>query len=152
MSVSYTLTLAAELTVTELVQLGIAGGIDPGALLISDSGLVHADLSDTRGLGLTIRSGRNGYVDAVDDSGQRWEWEAAVYAAMGFWPDAVGTIDAVPNLVPIVARVLAVRGEDAALVFDGETLLLTRMAGRQVKHNRPLFWDAYPGVDTLLPD
>ena len=91
-------------------------------------------------------------MEAADDSGHRWVWEPPVYVTMSFWPAKFGTIDAVLNFLPVVARVLQVRGEDAALVFNGDYLRLTRMAGRQVKHDRPSFWDAYPGADTLLPD
>ncbi len=49
----------------------------------------------------------------------------------------------IPNVMKAVARVLAARQEDAALVQNGNWLLLTRVG------DRPTWWSHY-GVDDLI--
>ncbi len=55
----------------------------------------------------------------------------------------------IPNMLATVARVLASRTEDAALVQDGNWLLLTRVRGTVRKHNVALWYDE--AFDNILP-
>lgn len=54
----------------------------------------------------------------------------------------------IPNMMQAVARVLAARQEDAALVQNGNWLLLTRVEGTLRRH-RPTWWSHY-GIDDLI--
>ena len=50
-----------------------------------------------------------------------------------------------------MARVLEGRPEDAALLLNGDVLLLTRVDGVLRKHNRATWWDHYGFVNDVLP-
>ncbi len=56
----------------------------------------------------------------------------------------------VPNMVASVARVLADRTEDAALVLNGAWLLLTRLDGKLRMHHKSKWW-VHHGVQDLIP-
>jgi len=58
---------------------------------------------------------------------------------------------AVANMLTIVRRVLATGAEDAALVLNGDLLLLTRLDGALVKYNRERWWSSYPAAQQLVP-
>jgi len=47
------------------------------------------------------------------------------------------------NMVESVARILGSGEEDAALVLNGDVLLLTRFGGVVRKHRRAMWWDHY---------
>ncbi|MEU5673295.1 SitI3 family protein [Micromonospora sp. NPDC047753] len=79
----------------------------------------------------------------------QWEWEPGTYVNIVFHLPNNGRSDrATPKMVAAVARVLAGSPDDAALVLDGNWLLLTRVAGTLRKH-RPSWWDNC-GVNQLL--
>lgn len=113
--------------------------------------LFSARLYDTRGYALTVSSGSQGYFDAESDDGARWEWEPETYVDIDFSMRADDVVDkGVPNIMKAVARVLAARWEDAALVQNGNWLLLTRVGG-ELRRHRPIWWSHYGVADLITP-
>ncbi|GIJ30790.1 hypothetical protein Vqi01_59520 [Micromonospora qiuiae] len=150
MAVDFRLTLAGDVPlehVAALVATDAAGRPQPTD---TDPRLFSARLYDTCGYALSVYSGSNGYFDAEDDDGSRWEWEPQTYVDIDFSMRADTIIDlGIPTMVKAVARVLAGRQEDAAFVQNGNWLLLTRVAGH-VRRRSPTWWSHY-GVADLIP-
>ncbi|MDG4807185.1 SitI3 family protein [Micromonospora sp. WMMD1120] len=148
MGIEYRLTLAGDIPLEDLAPLvaphGVEESTQPGY-----PRLLSADLREELGYTVTIYAGSNGYFDAEDDDGTQWEWEPDAYASVAFDlrkndpPEG-----AVPSMVSAVARVLAGRPEDAALVLNGNWLLLTRVAG-ELREHRSSWWDTY-GVRNMI--
>ncbi|MEU1813095.1 SitI3 family protein [Micromonospora aurantiaca (nom. illeg.)] len=149
MGIEYRLTLAGDIPLEDLAPLvaprGVEESTQPGY-----PRLLSADLREELGYTVTIYAGSNGYFDAEDDGGARWEWEPDTYTNIVFDlrkndpPD-----DVVPTMVSAVGRVLAGRQEDAALVLNGNWLLLTRVAG-ELREHRQSWWDAYGVRETIV--
>ncbi|MEW2383671.1 SitI3 family protein [Micromonospora sp. NPDC047707] len=148
MSIGYRLTLAGDIPLRHVADLAAPDATETPTP--AGHQLLSSDLYEERGYLVTISSGRNGYYDAEDDDDAHWEWEPEVYVDIGFDMRTDDMADkGVPNMVTTVARVLADRPEDAALVLNGNCLLLTRVDGTLRKH-RPQWWAHY-GVDDPLP-
>ncbi|MFG3421227.1 SitI3 family protein [Micromonospora sp. NPDC049460] len=148
MAVEFRLTLAGSAPLEEVAELA-AADVTEMPTPTDNPRLFSARLYEERGYALTIYAGRHGYYDAEDDDGTRWEWEPETYVDLDFSMHADDLVDkGIPNMAAAVARVLAGRSEDAALVQNGNWLLLTRVAGRVRKH-RQSWWDHY-GVDRLV--
>lgn len=148
MTIDYRLTLAGDVPLED-----VAGVVAPEAVerqpLAGYQRLLVADLHERCGYGVSILAGRHGYYDAEGDEGFHWEWELEAYVNVVFRLSKDQPTDrATSNVVTAVARVLASRAEDAALVLNGNWLLLTRMGGTLRKH-RPTWWNTY-GVDGLI--
>ncbi|MEV7227352.1 SitI3 family protein [Polymorphospora sp. NPDC051019] len=146
MGISYRLTLGGDIPLRDVVEIAAPDAIETrtpaGGQLFSSA------LYEERGYLISLSSGRNGYYDAEDDDGY-WEWEPAEFVNISFdmaKDDQV--VEGVSNMVVTVARVLAGRPEDAALVLNGNWLLLTRVAGALRKHRSQ--WWAHYGVDALM--
>ncbi|MFG1953973.1 SitI3 family protein [Micromonospora sp. NPDC048830] len=148
MSISYRLTLAGDIPLRHVADLAAPDATEtptPAA-----NRLLTCDRYEERGYLVSISSGRNGYYDAEDDADAYWEWEPEEYVDISFDMRTGDMADkGVPNMVATVARVLADRAEDAALVLNGNWLLLTRVGGILRRH-RPQWWTHY-GVDGLIP-
>jgi hypothetical protein len=148
MAVEYQLTLAGDIPLEEVAAVAAP----EAAEIPTPSGggrLFTADLRDRYGYGVSIFGGRDGYCEAEDGDGSRWEWELESYVDVIYRLSKDQPTDrATSNVVTAVARVLASRAEDAALVLNGNWLLLTRMGGTLRKH-RPTWWNTY-GVDGLI--
>ncbi|MEU4422995.1 SitI3 family protein [Actinoplanes sp. NPDC024001] len=113
--------------------------------------LLSSDLAAKLGFDLTVRAGRNGYVDASSDQGLL-EWEPETYVSVAFhWDKSADLEWLVPNMLTIVRRVLRSGDEDAAFVFNGDVLLLTRFDGVLTKHRRETWWNHYPRANETLP-
>ena len=113
--------------------------------------MLSANLYEKYGFSVTVRSGRDGYVDGLADDGE-WEWEPATYVAVAFHVDKFADFpELVANMLTVVRRVLETGDEDAALVFNGDVLLLTRFDGTLVKYRREKWWEHYPSADQLIP-
>lgn len=148
MGIEYRLTLAGDIPLENLAPLVAPHGFEESTLP-GYPRLLTADLRDELGYTVTISAGSNGYFDAEDVDGSQWEWEPDRYVNVVFDlrkndPSEV----AVPSMVSTVGRVLASRQEDAALVLNGNWLLLTRVAGELCEH-RPSWWDTY-GVRKMI--
>ncbi|QOC93842.1 SitI3 family protein [Micromonospora craniellae] len=142
MAIEYRLTLAGAIPLEQVAELAAPEGVEE-SLRPGYPRLLSADLADTSGYSLSICGGSNGYFDAEDEDGSQWEWEPDTYVNIVFHmpkDDALRT--ATPHMVTAVARVLASRPEDAALVLNGNSLLLTRLAGTLRTHRRA-WWDNY---------
>jgi hypothetical protein len=82
-----------------------------------------------------------------------WEWEPETYVSVAFRVSKEAAHEwAVVNLLTIVRRVLETGSEDAALVFNGDLLLLTRIDGVLAKHNRAGWWSSYPATNAVFAD
>ncbi|NBE85302.1 SitI3 family protein [Micromonospora rubida] len=148
MAIEYRLTLADDIPLEQVAELAAPEGVEESTLP-GYPRLLGADLQSKSGYTLSIYGGSNGYYDAEDDDGSQWEWEPAKYVNVVFhMPKDDPSGRATPNMVAAVARVLASRPEDAALVLNGNWLLLTRVAGALRKH-RPSWWDNY-GINDAL--
>ncbi|WP_018790519.1 SitI3 family protein [Salinispora arenicola] len=149
MAIEFRLTLAGDIPLDQVAELAAPEAtekpIPPG-----HPRLLSADLYEQCGYAVSITEGSHGYYDAEDDDGARWEWEPDTYVNIGFRMRADDMGDkGIPNMLATVARVLNGRPEDAALVQDGNWLLLTRVGGTVRKHNVALWYDE--AFDNILP-
>lgn len=112
--------------------------------------LLSADLRERLGFELTLRAGRSRYVSARGDD-DWWEWEPSPYVSLTFHMDRSEHVQwQVLNMLPIVDRVLGAGIEDAALVLNGDVLLLTRLNGGLTKQHRVDWWENYPGANDVI--
>ncbi|MGC4786303.1 SitI3 family protein [Micromonospora sp. DT178] len=149
MAVEFRLTLAGDIPLEQMAELAAPEATEKPTLP-GQSRLLSADLYEQRGYAVSITAGSHGYYDAEDDDGSRWEWEPDTYVNVGFRMRADDMGDkGIPNMLATVARVLDDRAEDAALVQDGNWLLLTRVAGTLRKHNPALWHDG--AFDNIPP-
>ncbi|MBQ1050812.1 hypothetical protein KBX50_20350 [Micromonospora sp. C51] len=142
MAVEFRLVLAGDPPVAEVAALTAA---DPreAPRPTSNPALLSARLYVQRGYAITVRAGTNGYWEAETDGEARWAWEPATYVSVTFSMRADDIAEkGIPNMVAAVKRVLAGRHEDAALVQDGNYLLLTRTDG-VIRTHRPDWWHHY---------
>ncbi|WP_434739349.1 SitI3 family protein [Micromonospora sp. SH-82] len=148
MGIDYRLTLAGDIPLEQVAALVVPDGFrdSTGA---GGPRLLTADLTTQRGFSVSVFAGSHGYLDAEGDDGTHWEWEPDRYVNVIFdmvkndQPDT-----ATAAMVAAVARVLADRPEDAALVLGNNWLLLTRTADRLRTH-RPQWWDNYGLAETF---
>ncbi len=147
MATEYRLTLAGNTPVVQVAERALP---EPAERPIGSPDLLAADLYDRYGFEVTIRAGRDGYFDAESDGGM-WEWEPAEYVATTFRMEKDADTDRAPvAMLLAVRRVLQTGPEDAALVLNGNWLLLTRSAGVLVKHRRDSWWKTYAAADDLI--
>ncbi|MEU8662432.1 SitI3 family protein [Actinoplanes philippinensis] len=148
MSLDYRLTLSGGTSAEQLAERALPGvRLEP-----SQTGSARAiNLVETNGFGLSVRTGRNGFIDVVSDSGS-FEWEPDPYAAVRFTVDkSADPVWVATNMITIVRRVLESGSEEAALVANSDVLLLTRLDGKLVKHHQATWWAHYPAADGLIP-
>ncbi|GAB2955544.1 hypothetical protein GCM10027280_50010 [Micromonospora polyrhachis] len=149
MSINYRLTLAGNIPLEQVAEFAAPTAVETSTL--SGGRMLSADLSDQLGYAVSITAGSGGYYDAEDDNGEQWVWEPDPYVDVNFHmrKDMLaekGTL----NMIKAVGRVLAARPEDAALVLNGNWLMLTRVGGELRKHNVADWFDEeYVGI---LPD
>ncbi|MER7166719.1 SitI3 family protein [Micromonospora sp. NPDC000207] len=145
MSLGYCLTLAGELPLDEIAAVTALGPAERPTP--SSPRLFGVNLQDERGYSISVHSGTHGYYWAEGDHDASWEWKLDTYVNVTFDMRKYGLVDkGIPNMVATVGRVLAGRGEDAALVQDGNYLLLTRTAGVVRRHRQRQWWNHY-GLD-----
>ena len=148
----YRLTLAGDIPVDHVVECAVPD-LTQWPKPTEFGGMLSADLHEPYGFELSVAPGRDGYYDAQDDDGSRWEWEPAAYVDVDFRMRADDLVDkGIPHMLTVVAaRVLDCRQEDAALVQNGSLLLATRVDGVLRKHHRSRWWDHYGFVNDILP-
>ncbi|MGI5147236.1 SitI3 family protein [Plantactinospora sp. CA-294935] len=148
MAIEYRLTLAGDIPLEQVADLAAPEATEAPPLQRSPRLLV-ADLHERCGYVISIHAGRDGYYDAEDDDSQ-WEWEPETYLNVSFRMAKNETSDeGTRNMIAVVARVLAGREEDAALVLNGNWLLLARVNGK-IRKSRRKWWDTY-NVNDLIP-
>jgi hypothetical protein len=148
MATEYRLTLAGSTPAEQVAERALPV---PDERPTGTPRLLAADLYDRYGFEVTVRTGENGYFDAESDSGM-WEWEPPTYVAVTFRMGQDADPDRAPaDMLQIVRRVLQTGPEDAALVLNGNWLLLTRHDGVLTKHRRDAWWKTYPAADDLIP-
>lgn len=149
MALEYRLTLAGTTPVDQVAERTLP---DPAERPTGTAPLLSAALFDRYGFSVTIRAGQNGYLD-VDSNDGSWEWKPDSYVAVTFRMDKFADANwTVINMLTAVRRLLDTGPEDAALVLNGDILLLTRLAGTLTKHHRNTWWSAYPTAPETLPD
>lgn len=149
MAVEFRLTLAGDIPLDQVAEL-VAPEATEKPAPPGYPRLFSADLYERCGYAVSITAGSHGYYDAENDDGSRWEWEPDTHVNIGFRMRADDMGDkGVPNMIATVARILTDRTEDAALVQDGNWLLLTRVAGTIRKHHTAR-WDD-KALDSVLP-
>lgn len=138
MSIDYRLTLAGDIPMEQVAELAASGAIETST--VSGKRMLTAMLNEECGYVVDITSGDNGYHDAEDEDGSLWVWEPDTYVGINFHMRKDDLADkGTPNMLAAVARVLARRTEDAALVLNSNWVLLTRVGGTLRKH-RPTWW------------
>ncbi|MBG0560109.1 SitI3 family protein [Actinoplanes aureus] len=148
MSLDCRLTLAGKTTLEHLAQRALP---DLDERPTGDPLLLSADLHDRYGFDVDVYAGEHGYIDVVSDQGS-WVWKPESYVSVSFDLDtSAGFGRLVTNMLTIVRRVLDTGTEDAAFIFNGDILLLTRFDGVLVKHRRDSWWNHYPGANEALP-
>ena len=148
MATEYQLTLCGDATKEDIAVRAIPDAAERPELTSSGRSL-FADLYQQRALGLSIISGPVTYLNADSDAGA-WEWEPAPYVGVDFRMDNDRLNDGQRSMLEIVGRLLASGTEDAALILDGNYLLLTRFDGVLRKPRRS-WWDHYPYADKIIP-
>jgi hypothetical protein len=147
-AIEYRLTLAADIPLEQVAALAAPNATESSSP--AGNRLLSADLIDECGYSVSITSGSHGYYDAEDDGGAAWEWEPDRYVDVNFRMSKNDPTDrGTPNMASAVARILAGRPEDAALVLNGNYLLLTRVNGAVRKHNLTTWYDK--DYDSILP-
>ena len=144
MAIDYDLTLAGSPPVERVAERAFP---EHGERPVGTAPLLSAALP---GFGVTVLAGAAAYLDVATDQGS-WEWEPATYVTIGFRLDKLTDRSrAVIDMLTVVRRVLASGPEDAALVLNGDILLLTRLDGILTKHHRDTWWSNYAGADDLI--
>jgi hypothetical protein len=147
MATEFRLTLAGTAHAEDVAQRAM-----PGVVFTPGSRTFGADTTDQLGVSVVVRAGTDGYVEAVGDAGT-WVWEPTTFTAATFRmtkaPDAWE--QGLRNMLAAVTRVLGTGREDAALVLNGDDLLLTRLDGALVKHRRADWWDRYTWSHAVMP-
>ncbi|NJP34171.1 SitI3 family protein [Micromonospora thermarum] len=141
MAIEYRLTLAGDIPLEQVADLAAPGSTETSTL--SGGRMLSADLNEAYGYVVDITGGRHGYYCAEDDGGSLWQWEPEAYVDVTFHMRKDTLTDkGKPHMLATVARILAARTEDAALTFNGDFLMLTRVAGTIHKHNADEWYDA----------
>lgn len=138
MTIEFRLTLAGNIPIEQVAELAAPGAIED----VTPAGkrILSSPLYDERGYAVDITSGSHGYYDAEDDNGTHWEWEPDAYVDIAFHMSKDELSDkGIPNMLTTVAQVLTARSEDAALVLNGNWLLLTRTKD-VLRMHRPTWW------------
>ncbi|MEH1026725.1 SitI3 family protein [Micromonospora profundi] len=140
MAVEYQLTLAGDIPLDQVAELAAPGAVETSTA--SGGRMLSADLNDEHGYVVDITGGRHGYYGAQDDGGALWQWEPETYVDVSFYMRKDTLVEkGKPHMLATVARVLAARAEDAALTFNYDVLMLTRVAGVIQKHNIDGWYD-----------
>ncbi|GAB3154547.1 hypothetical protein GCM10027290_49240 [Micromonospora sonneratiae] len=139
-SIDYRLTLAGSAPLEEVAELAGSDFVERGTL--TGRRMLSADLFESCGYVVDITAGSDGYYDAEGDGGSLWVWEPERYVDIDFHmrKDALAEMGT-PNMLMAVARILAGSAEDAALVLNGNWLLLSRVGGILRKHNVADWYD-----------
>ncbi|MCM0676649.1 SitI3 family protein [Micromonospora phytophila] len=138
MAVEFRLTLAGDIPLGQVAELAAPGATETRTT--SGNRMLSAALNEERGYVVDVTSGIHGYYDAEDDDGSLWVWEPETYVDVDFYMRKDVLADrGIPHMLATVANVLDGRTEDAALVLNGNWLLLTRVGGKRRKH-RPTWW------------
>ncbi|BCJ52131.1 hypothetical protein Asp14428_36060 [Actinoplanes sp. NBRC 14428] len=147
MALEYRLVLAGSTPVELVAERAMP---DPADRPTGTPPLLSAALWDQYGFELTVRSGRNGYVE-IESAAGTWEWEPKTYVSLTFRMDKFADPDHnVPAMLTAVRRVLESGTEDAALTLNIDTLLLTRFAGDLLKYDQD-WWTHSAGADQIIP-
>lgn len=147
MALEYQLVLPLDIPIVQVAERAFP---DPVERPTGTNPLHSADLSDRYGFEISILAGENGYFDAVSDTGP-WLWQPRSYVLLNFRMDKFADpARLVGNMLDVVRRVLDSGPEDAALLFNGDLLLLTRLGDNVAKHRRN-WWNTYPGANDRFP-
>lgn len=149
MGIDYHLTLGGDVSLQRVAELVGPQVIADRRESPDDPPRYSADLTEQAGYAVSVYGGRHGYYDAEDDDGSQWEWQPDVYVNVSFRMSKNDESEAgTPSMVAAVGRVLAGVTQDAALILNGNWLLLTRVGGRLRKH-RPAWWNNYDVHDVV---
>jgi hypothetical protein len=147
MALEYRLTLGGDTPPEQVAERALPV---PAETSPDIAPVLWADMMDSHGFSVTIRAGKNGFVEAAADQGV-WEWEPDTFVSVGFRIDKNADHEwAVVNMLSIVWRAFQTGSEDAALVFNGDLLLLTRIDGVVAKHHRDGWWTSYPATNAVF--
>nr|WP_296072731.1 SitI3 family protein [uncultured Actinoplanes sp.] len=147
MALEYRLVLAGPATAEEVAERAMTDTADRPS---GDGPLLTADLFAKYGFLLTVRAGKNAYVEVEADD-ESWLWEPAEYVSVNFRMDKFADLNrSVIHMLTVVRRLLSTGSEDAALVLNGDVLLLTRLHGAVAKYRREQWWLSYPGADDVI--
>lgn len=149
MAIEYSLTLAGTTPVEQIAERALPESDErPRQFDPANPSLLSINLDQQYGFAVTVLAGRNAYI-AVDSDHGMWEWEPQDYVMVSFrFSTDADTQRAVFNMLRVIRRLLETGPEDAALVLNGDVLLLRRVQGALIKH-RESWWDNY-NVDNTI--
>ena len=150
MAIEYWLVLEGDLPIDTVARAAFPDPAERPAAT-GHANLLSNDLYDRYGYGVTIRAGHDGYFQGEADPEVDWLWEPQRFTQLTFRIDKKDPQGALRNLLPVVARMLDVRSEDAAFLLNGDFVLLSRSNGAIAKHRRAAWWDHYGWVDEIVP-
>lgn len=148
MAIDYDLTLAGAPSVEQLAARALP---DRDERPTGVAPFLTVDLDEKYGFDVTVTTGSDAYINVEADAGV-WTWEPRTFALVSFGVDKFAEEDrVVTNMITVVRRVLDSGPEDAVLVLNSDVLLLARLDGKLVKHNREQWWDHYEAANHLIP-
>jgi hypothetical protein len=150
MATEYRLTLSGETSKEDVAARAVAD-VSERPTPTASGQVLTTNLYQSRGLELDVTSGRGTYLEADSDTGN-WHWEPGVCVSVTVRLDDERWEEGQRNMLEIVSSLLASGSEDAALILDGNFLLLTRFASVIVKHRRSMWWDQYRYANEIVPD
>ncbi|GIF19214.1 hypothetical protein BJ973_006259 [Actinoplanes tereljensis] len=148
MAIDYNLYLAGNPPVEVVAQWAFPALADRPTGTVP---FLAANLDEKYGFEVVVTSGENAYLDVMTDDGG-WEWEPETYVVVAFRLDKeADRPTATDHVLAVVQRVLVAADQDAALVLNGDVLLLSRLNGVVIKHRRDTWWSFHPAADQLIP-
>ncbi|MFI5915110.1 SitI3 family protein [Dactylosporangium sp. NPDC051541] len=151
-AIEYSLSVSGPTPVAQVAQRAVG---DPRVPLTPWRDVLNADLSNSHGYSISVRQIRDAYFSAAGDSesADELEWEVPIGVTVTYTlvNEPGWTVPAERNMLASVAAVLAAGAEDAALLQNGDVLLLTRVGGVVHKVRRDRWWAVVPGADEIIP-
>jgi hypothetical protein len=149
MALEYGLTLAGDASAEQVAERALPVAVQSPPEIAP---VLSADMRDSHGFTVTLLARRHGYIEAESDDGL-FVWEPEAYVSVGFRIDKEADVEwAVVNMLTVVWRALETGSEDAALVLNGDLLVLTRFDGVLVKLHRDGWWASYPAANAVFAD
>jgi hypothetical protein len=147
MALEYKLVLIGATSPEQVAQRAFPDAEDQ---LLELPPLVTADFQERRGFHVTIRAKASDYIEVETNDGM-WDRKLQDHVSLTFRMDESAESDwYITNMITVVHQLLDTGGEDALLILDHDTLLLARLEGVLVKHDRAGWWDHFPEADQVI--
>jgi hypothetical protein len=147
MALEYKLVLIGA---TSQEQVALRAFPDAEDQFVERPPLITADLRQRRGFQVTIRAKASDYIEVETNDGM-WDRKLQDHVSVTFRMDESAESDwYITNMITVVHQLLSTGSEDALLILDHDTLLLARLDGALIKHDRSAWWDHFPEADQVI--